>query len=573
MKKIQYFIIALIGFLPVSCIVDLDLQEVPKDFLSPENSLQNQAGFEAAIAHVYLTVRTEMYASEKTIASSDLMGMDADFTAMGLGTNAYWEYFFWNTINKDNGQARKWWQRFYKLIFQTNVIIDRAESELVTWESEEAKNQIVAEARFVRAYAYHFLVNLFGDVPLVLHETSEPKFDYTRAPQQDVLQQCKDDLTFAIQWLKTVDRQQGGRAPRAAAYHLLSEIEICRANYQEAIDAASAVINDPNFYLMTERFGTRKNFTFSGYDYQGPQEPWGDVFWDLFQEGNMNWSEGNHEAIWNIEMDFKILGGGNTETYGSKFGMEEFWTPDWWRAVDVDGVNNLQKDTLCGMPNGQSRVTDYAGKLIWEYKADWDNDIRNSQYNIQRTFYWNNPVSKFYGQEITLDNIGDPYMFGRWINPSYKKGVTTVHYGVSTDPASGENHDGGGIFKDWYIMRLAETYLLRAEAYYRKGDNQSAANDINVIRKRAHCQYMVTADDVNLDLILDERARELIMEDFRISTLTRMGKLPEYLMKYNPVVIKNGYQLPDYLNKFPIPQSEIEANKGTKLEQNPGYDK
>ena len=76
---------------------------------------------------------------------------------------------------------------------------------------------------------------------------------------------------------------------------------------------------------------------------------------------------------------------------------------------------------------------------------------------------------------------------------------------------------------------------------------------------------------MNLDLILDERARELYMEEYRISTLMRMNKLTEYLMKYNPQVIKEGYQLDDHLNKLPIPSSEIEANKEGGLVQNPGY--
>ena len=81
----------------------------------------------------------------------------------------------------------------------------------------------------------------------------------------------------------------------------------------------------------------------------------------------------------------------------------------------------------------------------------------------------------------------------------------------------------------------------------------------------------MTGSDTSLDLILDVRARELYMEDYRINTLMRMGKLTEYLMKYNPKVIQAGYQLGDHLNKLPVPNSEIEANKQGGLIQNPGY--
>ena len=119
-------------------------------------------------------------------------------------------------------------------------------------------------------------------------------------------------------------------------------------------------------------------------------------------------------------------------------------------------------------------------------------------------------------------------------------------------------------------MRLAETYLLRAEAYLKAGDKDSAAKDINTIRARAHATP-VTPDEVTLDLILDERARELFFEDFRLNTLMRMNKLSEYLMKYNPCVKKNGYKLDNHINKLPIPNREIEANSEGGLIQNDGY--
>jgi hypothetical protein len=169
---------------------------------------------------------------------------------------------------------------------------------------------------------------------------------------------------------------------------------------------------------------------------------------------------------------------------------------------------------------------------------------------------------------MQAEHAGDPSTFH--LPPTFMKGITTVHYGLYKDEASGQNHDQGRIFKDWYIMRMPETYLLRAEAHFRNGDLQKAADDINVVRGRAHATP-VTASDVNLDLILDERARELFMEEIRLSTLARMGKLVEYLMKYNQRIIGQGWQIESYKNKFPIPQSEIEANKGAVLEQNPGY--
>lgn len=81
------------------------------------------------------------------------------------------------------------------------------------------------------------------------------------------------------------------------------------------------------------------------------------------------------------------------------------------------------------------------------------------------------------------------------------------------------------LFRDEYLIRLPETILLRAEAKMRSGDNAGAADDINLLRKRAQCDYLVKASDVNVDLILDERARELVYEECRWNTLLRMGEL------------------------------------------------
>ena len=154
--------------------------------------------------------------------------------------------------------------------------------------------------------------------------------------------------------------------------------------------------------------------------------------------------------------------------------------------------------------------------------------------------------------------------------PMLMKFVSDVPHGQFQDAESGQWHDNGRTYKDWYIMRLSETYLLRAEAYMNKGDLAAAAQDINVVRGRAHATP-VAAGDVNIELILDERARELCMEEFRINTLMRTNKLVDHLKMYNPQVKLQGYALDGHLNKLPIPNSEIEANKEGGLVQNPGY--
>src|SRR3546814_8276708 len=127
-------------------------------------------------------------------------------------------------------------------------------------------------------------------------------------------------------------------------------------------------------------------------------------------------------------------------------------------------------DTLSGRPTNMITGTKYGDTTLWEYKGDWNRDIRNSKYNIQRTYYWTNPSSAFYGQPMTIDNIGDPSSFYVKTMPSFKKGVSAVHHGLFTDASSGQKHDNGHIYTEWYrseeqpteiqsIMRISYTVL------------------------------------------------------------------------------------------------------------------
>jgi starch-binding outer membrane protein, SusD/RagB family len=573
MKKIFFFSAILATLFVSSC--KKALEEVPLDFYTPENSFTNKAQFESALAGIYLNIRTDMYASADAASNYDMLGMDLDLANVESNASAQkTQYFTWATMNADNGFASKWWGRLFRYVSMANTIIDRADGPQAKWATEAEKNAIIAEAKFLRAFAYKFLANMWGGVPLVLNAAKTPKFDYVRATQDEVYKQCKADLEFAVQYMPTIDLLKGGRAPREAAYHLLSEINICLKDYPGAIAAATAVITNGRNNLMTARFGVSKNFTFSGYDYQGPVSAWGDVYWDLFQEGNFNFREGNKEAIWNISQDPTIKGGDNIDvnTSGGFFVMDRWWGPIPWQAKDKSGKSNWLMDTLIGRPVATIIVSGYADSIIWKYKDDFGRDMRNSEYNIQRNHYFTNPTSAIYGQVLTKDNV-DASTLTLWeprLSPHFKKFVRAVPKGLSFDATSKRPNDNGRNWKDWYIMRLAETYLLRAEANLLKGDQAAAADDINVVRGRANATA-VTAGEVTLDVILDERARELYGEEFRLSTLMRMGKLVEYLNKYNGYLLANSLTAPDKVSKLPIPRREIEANTGAVLEQNQGY--
>ena len=119
-------------------------------------------------------------------------------------------------------------------------------------------------------------------------------------------------------------------------------------------------------------------------------------------------------------------------------------------------------------------------------------------------------------------------------------------------------------------MRLGETYLLQAEAQFRQGKLAESANSINALRTRSNASQ-VTAAQITLDFILDERARELLAEENRRMTLMRTGILVARTLAHNAQTINPVVGISSKNLLLPIPQSEIDLNKDAKLDQNPGY--
>ena len=122
------------------------------------------------------------------------------------------------------------------------------------------------------------------------------------------------------------------------------------------------------------------------------------------------------------------------------------------------------------------------------------------------------------------------------------------------------------------IMRLGETYLLKAEAHVEQGELVGAAEAINVLRERADAP-LVAAEQLDLDLILDERTRELIGEENRGLELMRTGTLVERATRINNDAPEGMRieELTEINELLPIPLREIQLNKDGKLEQKAGY--
>ncbi|MDF7819990.1 RagB/SusD family nutrient uptake outer membrane protein [Runella sp. MFBS21] len=547
------------------CNEDTFLKEIPKDFYSPENSFITESNFSAALTDLYAKVRAIHSVNGGADFYSEVLGTDIAFNARLEAATRIGNYAA--AITPQGTIPRYHWTSWYKIISNANTIISRLPQSSI---SEARQKVVAAEAKLFRAWAYKQLVYLYGAVPLITEEASSPKSDFTRAPREEIFKQIIQDATDAAANLPALTAAEDGKLNKAVANHLLAETYITLKDYDKAIAAATEVIQNSGLKLMTERFGSLRTQS-------------GDVFYDLFRVGNQNRKAGNTESIWVIQYELDVIGGGLASTGGALNNLERVVSPAVFSIVDPDGrpalLDNLSASTLNSGGRGVAFVqpTDYWTYEIWGLDPKKDNrkvtstDIRTSSYNIVRDFIYTNPAStKYFGKSL-IDFPANNWLAQGWRWYPYPSKVTTPGQhpaGLMQDAAKLTlKTTAGATYRDMYMIRLPETYFLRAEAYLLKGDTQKAADDLNVVRNRAKATP-VTPAEVTLDYILDERARELVFEEDRRVTLSRMGKLVERVRKYNPL---NKSNIQDFHALFPIPFSEIEANKDGKLEQNPGY--
>ncbi|GAB2578499.1 RagB/SusD family nutrient uptake outer membrane protein [Spirosoma areae] len=546
-------LIVFLSFAGSACNDDF-LEEIPVGSLNPDVVLTTKTGFENYITGLHVAAREE-FAGFDALHGHVTMNMGTDVGTPSLPTYNFVDYNV--TLVPSYQGAQYYWDWAYtRMLSRANTIITYAQKPEINgiWANEAEKNAVLAEARFFRAYTHNVLANLYGGVPVVEQIFTGPKTDFVRDTRKEVYESAMKDLVFASQWLpKTVDKSREGRIVKAAADHLLAEVYISLGEYDKASASASDVINSGLYKLMTTRFGSDKDLP-------------GDVFSDLFKDNNTNRSSGNQETIYVLQIEDQTPGGkpvtsiyDNNTNSGGTGGNHwlRAWGPFYANLKDPAGKSGMVLVDSMGRGVGWIRPTNYVLYDIW--KDNFTNDMRNSPYNIRRTFKYTNPASTFFGKTVgkltaDVDTMQSLY-------PTIRKIEGKV--GKTTDNTYGKT------FKDYPVMRLAETYLLRAEAYLLKGDKQKAADDINVVRARANAKP-ATASEMSLDYILDERARELIVEEQRRRTLTRMGKLVERVRKYS-IRASTRTTIQDKHGLFPIPQSAIDANFSAKLEQNPGY--
>ncbi|MGV3642429.1 MAG: RagB/SusD family nutrient uptake outer membrane protein [Adhaeribacter sp.] len=568
------------------------LKPQPLSFYAPDNTFNDAAGMEAALVAGLRNMRYEWYGDSPPIltehifsevaveGTTDKSGPAQDLNLM-ITPDA-------NLNHTDRNKIGWFWIEGFKGIKYANVVITRIDE--ATYESEEKRNAILGTAYFHRAFRYYRLTQQFGDVPLILGEIQSPKLDFYSTKREVILQKMKEDLEFAEKWVPVSPLK--GEITRGAVSHLLTKVNLALGEFDDAIQSATNVIDGGNHALMTSRFGVDK----------GKADK--NVIWDLHRPENKALAE-NKEALLLVVDRLQVEGNFDGGIQSMRNGVP-YWfnnrvlTPGGKKGTSDAANAPIPQVTTYGRGIGRMRGTWYSTEAIWKLDntdlrhapGNWM-DMEDLVYNDPNLLKNNDP---WYGKNLVKYNANGT----RTTNDTIRNWFSWPHYKLYVpDP---ERIQASGGHTDWYVFRLAETYLLRAEAYYWKDQLGLAADDINKVRARAQASP-IAAGDVNIGTILDERARELYYEEPRKTELTRIAYIfaktgkPAYNGKtyklanfsednffYDRIMEKNEfynknvvtihgdkYTMSPYHVLWPIPIAGIVGASRGHINQNIGY--
>lgn len=575
----------------------------PLSFYEPNLTYVDAAAMKSALVACARNARIEYFGGNPPILTENLF---SDMTVEGItdksgpAVNLNLEITpdLVNRQDDDHNKIYYYWIEGYKGIKYANTVISRLDN--ATYASPAERLQVLGAAYFQRALRYYRLTNQFGDVPAIMSEVTQPKLDFYTTKREVILKKIKADLDSAYLW--SSDAVNRGEVTKGSVGHLLTKVNLALGLFDEAIASATAVINNANYGLMRAPFGTSLAPVIFNPGSKEPVYIAHNVIWDLHRPENKSiaanreglymiidrFGEGGYDGGMQIMRNSTAFWGTNVNAPSGKKGTSDQITP-----------NEFIQSDFFGRGIGRSRPSNYLQYELWTDP----NDLRHAKgnwVNMEDLLYNENGLKtssdSWYLKNVQLRNAAGGVLCtdtirSYWGWPQYKMFVTDQ-----------ENRPMTGGHTDWYLFRLAETYLLRAEAYLWKGNQASAATDINEIRTRANCAP-ITAAQANMGALLDERARELYYEEPRKTELTRIsylyaktgkpadnGKiytLPNFSTDnffYDRVIAKNNfyrlqivnnhgdkYVISPYHVLWPVPTISIQANLNGQINQNAGY--
>ncbi len=625
MKNIFKSLIYIISLsIVVSCHDDLNQSPIDPDSFTEENVFTSVNEAKGALAKLYASLALTGQngpAGNPDIADIDegfsqfsrmlfnLNEITTDHAVVGWGDPGLPDLhgMYWSSSN-DFTEAM--YYRLAQAVSFSNSFIKNA-SEL----SGDEVSAFIAEARFLRAYAYYNLLDLYGNVPLTTEISTELP---TQSNRTELFEFIESEL-IAIESI-LLSSNEYGRVDNVAAHALLSrlylnaEVWTGQNRYADCITYSQNVINsgytlntndangngtayDELFLADNDVNGAQNEFIFAlNFDGMQSQTYGGTTFLvHAAIGGSMNPSEFGVNGGWgglrttkNLVNQFAV----DIDAINSSLGAQSDWglvgsaTPNGWDGPDVEMYQTGPQEFSIYVELG-------SGELKFRFNEDWGNnfgdnggdgtleaggsniaitagtyfivmDLSSGTYSISP--FSSDKRGMFYsdGQNLEIESIPpfeDGFAVTKWTN-------------IDSNGNQGSDSSGNFVDTDIPLMRLAEVYLNYAEATLRGGggDTNTAVSLINQIRERGFgsSSGTISSGDMTLDFILDERSRELYWEGLRRTDLIRYNRFTNssYLWPFKGNEA-TGVGVDDYRNLFPLPANVVAIN--SNLTQNEGY--
>lgn len=541
--KAKHILLAFIGF---SCLAlgSCSLDEInPSGGPTVEEYWSTPDGYNKLINGCYWTLGRSFYGGEDYTLYWAEVGTDIWQAPRQLGWMK--EAFFYSGLNSGTNTLAESWRAAYEAINLCNAAITGARN--AGFSTEKEMNEKVAEAHFVRAYYNLFIVEQWGGIYLPQERLTAPKFDIPRSSVKDFYTLILSDLDFAM---KNLPQQQSerGRATRSGAYHVYAKACLQRASYDDVTEVEKQDLLQRAKTASEYLINHQSEFGVSLYEQVE----------DVFKPEN---NKNNKEALWVV----------THSSIGSLNQNSKYWNRTYKQFGLIDNNMCGVELKIDSLPKFERRImpSKYLLNLYGKKDSRYEAFFRERYYAVGDYTWTDGDVSRF-GKDasfagrkqirkgelamwFTRQSVSDAKARNCAvvdINMIYEaNGKVNTTYGVNYFPCLKKLEAPGmytGELKKSYtyadniVYRLADTYLLAAEANFRLGEKGQAAIWLNEIRNRAcvnHDHSMdVNADDVTWDLILDERARELAGEHTRWMDLKRAGMLQERITKYNPEI-------------------------------------